>query len=60
MISEDYEWIICDHEGCDEKVKNHAWGQIEADNWVFQKNNKAWCPKHIPEWYGSWTRRKRR
>lgn len=60
MISDDYEYIICDQEGCDERVKNHRWGKTKAEGWFFfsRETDEAWCPAHIPTWVTQWRERK--
>jgi hypothetical protein len=60
LISEDGEFIFCDEAGCPEKIKNHRWGKIKAEGWFFQKNDKAWCPYHIPIWHKDWGKRKKK
>lgn len=60
MITWDGKDIVCNHEGCGEKINNHAWGKIKS-GWFFDKTGKAFCPIHIPPWVEKWrTRRKRR
>lgn len=54
MISDDGKWTLCSEPNCDNKFKNHAWGQIKADDWFHQKNGDHWCPEHIPEWVEEW------
>ena len=60
MIDPSGDFIVCDQTGCDEKIKNHKWGQIKAVDWFFQKNGQAWCPAHVPDWYASWGKRKKK
>lgn len=52
------EYVTCAEEGCDEKIKNHAWGKIKASEWFQQQDGTVWCPKHIPEWVEEWRKRK--
>jgi len=59
MISEDYGFVICDEDGCEEKIKNHAWGHIKAEGWFFGRDGEtAWCPNHIPDWVSAWRAKK--
>jgi hypothetical protein len=62
MLSEDYEYIVCDEEGCENKIKNHKWGKIKAEGWVFterwNKPREDWCPEHIPAWWAEWKRKR--
>lgn len=58
-ISEDYTYIFCDGDGCDAKIKNHAWRKIKASSWFFSKDNeRAYCPNHLPEWIVEFRRKK--
>lgn len=55
MITEDGEFIQCDEEGCEAKVKNHRWGKTKAEDWFFERQDDiAWCPDHVPDWVESW------
>lgn len=55
----DVGYRVCSHKDCDHQVKNHAWGMIKADGWLFQKNGDSWCPDHLPDWYAGWSRKKK-
>ena len=50
--------IVCTEESCAHSVKNHAWGQIKASDWFFQRDGTAYCPDHIPSWVAEWKARK--
>jgi len=54
MKEPDHQHVRCDHPGCEAKIKNHAWGKIRAEGWFFQRNGKAYCPDHLPEWVDKW------
>lgn len=56
MITEDGEWITCDgpDPNCEQKIKNHAWGKIKAEGWFMMKDDKSYCPNHIPDWVKKW------
>lgn len=45
---------VCAEEGCTEEIANHKWAKIRAVGWFQQKDGKAWCPKHTPEWVEAW------
>lgn len=50
----------CSGEGCEATVPNHYWGRVTASSaWFFQKDGRAWCPEHLPEWVADWRRLKR-
>lgn len=48
------ELISCSDRSCEATIKNHRWGKIKADGWLFLKNGEAFCPLHIPSWYKQW------
>lgn len=58
MISEDGEWVLCEEQPCEEKLKNHAWAQIKSEGWFFTRDGKAYCPRHIPAWVTEWRKKK--
>lgn len=62
MISADGQFVHCDVEGCEAKIKNHKWGRIHAGSagWFFGATypRNVWCPDHLPEWVESWRARK--
>lgn len=61
MITEDYEYVVCDEPGCSQCVKNHRWGRTKADGWFFARDDTAhWCPDHIPGWVMPWRARRAR
>lgn len=45
-------------ENCDDNVPNHYWGKVKADGWFFQRDGRAYCPKHVPEWVANWRKEK--
>lgn len=47
-------YVCCDGEGCRNRIKDHRWGHIKADDWFFQKDGTAYCPDHIPDWVEKW------
>lgn len=53
-VSEDGEWFVCDHPGCEVKIKNHYWGRVKAEGWFFQKTGEGFCPEHVPPWVLDW------
>lgn len=54
------EFIHCAIPNCPAKIKDHAWGHIQASDWFFsQKEDRAFCPDHIPEWVEAWRARKK-
>jgi hypothetical protein len=48
-------------EGCDATVPAHRWGMVRAgsDGWFFQKDGRAYCPKHVPDWVTAWREKNR-
>lgn len=52
------EWLLCSEDGCEAKIKNHAWGKIKAEGWLQLRTGPAYCPDHLPEWYEEWAMRK--
>lgn len=58
MKSPNNEYVICDERGCNEQIKNHHWGKIKAEGWLFSKDGKAFCPKHLPDWLIEWREKK--
>lgn len=64
MIRVDGKWRLqCAHEGCEETVPQGdserlgRWHKLRASaelGWFFQKDGKAWCPAHVPEWVEGW------
>lgn len=61
MISADGEWIVCDAQPCEAKIKNHRWGKIKAAGWFFYRrdglHDTALCPDHVPAWVDGWRAR---
>lgn len=43
--------VRCDHPGCDATHPAGKWGNIRAqtDGWFHTKDEKAYCPKHVPK-----------
>lgn len=54
MLSENGEWVECNVFLCPERVKNHKWGRIKAQGWLFTKDGRHFCPRHLPAWYTKW------
>ena len=50
----------CSDPECDATIPDHAWGHIKADGWFQQRDERIWCPKHIPEWVDKWRANKLR
>lgn len=46
----------CSELTCDATFKNHRWGKQAAQDigWFFQRDGKAFCPDHVPEWVEGW------
>lgn len=55
-VSEEKE---CSHPECSKTVKAHYWGQVKS-NWFFGKDDKQYCPDHIPDWVEAWRKRKKK
>jgi hypothetical protein len=51
--------LKCSEPTCDKTIKNHMWGKIKAEGWFFQKDDKQWCPDHIPDWVEEWRARRK-
>jgi hypothetical protein len=58
--SPEHEWTKCSQPECLNKVKNHLWGHIKAENWLFLKTGEAYCPDHIPLWAEKWRKKNAR
>lgn len=46
----------CSRGECPKFFPDHRWGAMAADRegWFMQRNGKAWCPDHNPDWVAEW------
>lgn len=47
----------CAHEDCEATIRDHHWGVVKS-GWFIQRDGKAFCTKHIPEWVAEWRARR--
>lgn len=50
---EDADYISCEEPLCAQQIKNNKFTKIRS-GWFFTKDDKAYCPKHIPKWVKKW------
>lgn len=48
--------VYCWAGSCTASHPGSKWDTIRADEqgWFHQKDGKAYCPKHVPEWVSKW------
>ena len=47
---------VCHAYGCRNVHAKNKWAthQAQTKGWFFQKDGKAYCPEHTPDWVKSW------
>lgn len=51
-------YVHCVGPDCTATIPNHRWGKTKAVGWFFSKDDKTYCPEHVPEWVEDWRRKR--